>query len=162
MSLVVSGDVKQHWTMLTHRSQFVPDMSTSKFYIIIIIDRLQQSPGEIKRREVVLDPYVSPEETKGREMELGLKVGLLLPQLLLNSEATDIVTVPHSGELRQQLRSTCTLVAALWREDTAFVVVAAVHGILGLSVWRLRSSPHSFFLFPLVPVPNRPSRLCGR
>ena len=60
-----------------------------RLYIIIIIDRLQQSPGEIKikRREVVLDPYVSPEETKSREMELGLKVGLLLPQLLLNSEA---------------------------------------------------------------------------
>ena len=45
----------------------------------------------------MLDPYVSPEETKSREMELGLTVGLLLPQLLLNSEATDIVTAPHSG-----------------------------------------------------------------
>ena len=28
-------------------------------------------PGEIKRREVVLDPQVSPEETKSREVELG-------------------------------------------------------------------------------------------
>ena len=28
MSLVVSVDVKQHWTMLTHWSQFVPNMST--------------------------------------------------------------------------------------------------------------------------------------
>ena len=28
MSLTVSVDVKQHWTMLTHRSQFVPNMST--------------------------------------------------------------------------------------------------------------------------------------
>ena len=31
-------------------------------------------PGEIKRRE---DPQVSPEEIKSREVELGLKVGLL-------------------------------------------------------------------------------------
>ena len=38
-------------------------------------------PGEIKRREVVLDPQVSPEEIKSMEVELGLKVGLLLPQL---------------------------------------------------------------------------------
>ena len=28
-------------------------------------------PGEIKRREVVLDPQVSPEEIKSREAELG-------------------------------------------------------------------------------------------
>ena len=28
-------------------------------------------PGEIKRREVVLDPHVSPEEIKSREVELG-------------------------------------------------------------------------------------------
>ena len=56
-------------------------------------------PGEIKRREVVLDPQVSPEEIVNREVELGLKVGLLLPQLFLNSGATDIVlvTAPHSS-----------------------------------------------------------------
>ena len=28
-------------------------------------------PGEIKRREMVLDPEVSPEEIKSREVELG-------------------------------------------------------------------------------------------
>ena len=33
---------------------------------------------ELKRREVVLDPQVSPEETKSRWVELGLRVGLLL------------------------------------------------------------------------------------
>ena len=43
MRLMVSVDVKQHWTMLTHWSQFVPNMSTwqvtskdIKLYIIII------------------------------------------------------------------------------------------------------------------------------
>ena len=41
-------------------------------------------PGEIKRREVVLDPQVSPEETKSREVELELKVGLLLLHLFPN------------------------------------------------------------------------------
>ena len=31
-------------------------------------------PGEIKGREVVLDPQVSPEEIKSRQVELGLRV----------------------------------------------------------------------------------------
>ena len=50
-------------------------------------------PGEIKRREVVLDPQVSPEEIKSREVELGLRAGLLSLQLFPNGEATDIVFV---------------------------------------------------------------------
>ena len=56
-------------------------------------------PGEIKRMEVVLDPQVSPEETKSREVELGFRAGLLLLQLFPNNGATDIVfvTVPHSS-----------------------------------------------------------------
>ena len=41
-------------------------------------------PGEIKRREVVLDPQVSPEEIKSKEVELELKVGLLLFHLFPN------------------------------------------------------------------------------
>ena len=57
--------------------------------------------GEIKRREVVLDPQVSPEEIKSREVELGVKVGLLLHQLFLSNVVapTDVVpvTVPHSS-----------------------------------------------------------------
>ena len=50
-------------------------------------------PGEIKRREMVLDPQVSPEEIKSREVERGLKVGLLLHQLFPNSGAADTVTL---------------------------------------------------------------------
>ena len=42
---------------------------------------------------MVLHPQVSPEETKSRKVELGLKAGLLLHQLFLNSGATDIVFV---------------------------------------------------------------------
>ena len=52
-----------------------------------------QSPGEIKRLEVVLDPQVSPEEIKSWEVELGLKAGLLLPQSFLSNGTTDIVFV---------------------------------------------------------------------
>ena len=56
-------------------------------------------PGEIKRREVVLDPQESPEEIKSRQAELGSESWTcLLLQLFLSSSATDIVlaTAPHS------------------------------------------------------------------
>ena len=57
------------------------------------------SPGEIKRREVVLDPQVSPEEIKSREVELSLRVGLLSLQLFPKGGAMDVVfvTVLHSS-----------------------------------------------------------------
>ena len=56
-------------------------------------------PGEIKRREVVLDPQVSPEEIERREVELGLRVGFLSLRLFPNGGATNIVfvTVLHSS-----------------------------------------------------------------
>ena len=46
-----------------------------------------------------LDLQVSPEEIMSREVELGLRVGLLLLQLSPNGGATDIVfvTVLHSS-----------------------------------------------------------------
>ena len=46
----------------------------------------------------MLDTQVSPEEIKSREVELGLRDGLLSLQLFPNGGATDIVfvTVLHS------------------------------------------------------------------
>ena len=46
-------------------------------------------PGEIKRR----DPPVSPGEIKNRQVELGLRVRLLLLHFVPNSGAADIVFV---------------------------------------------------------------------
>ena len=74
---------------------------------------MKAGPGEIKRREVVLDPQVSPEEIKNREVELGLRVGLLLLQLFPNGGATEIVFVTlfciatgtANGVLRWSLRN---------------------------------------------------------
>ena len=50
-------------------------------------------------RGVVLDPQQSPEEIKRRQVELALKVGFLLLQLFPNGGATDFVyvTVLHSS-----------------------------------------------------------------
>ena len=41
----------------------------------------------------MLDPQVSPDEIKSREVELGLTVGLLPHPLFVNNGATDIVFV---------------------------------------------------------------------
>ena len=52
---------------------------------------------ETKRREVVLDPQVSPEEIKSREVELGLRAGLLSLQLFPKGGASDIVFADNSA-----------------------------------------------------------------
>ena len=126
----------------------------------------QVSPEEIKRREVVLDPQASPEEIKSREVELGLKVGLLSPQLYSNGGATGIVfvtvfciavgkTIAWCGgrcEMPDGHDTALTSCCSGWRSTAA---------VIGLPGWRLvfggLTLPSLFF--PLVPVPNRPSRL---
>ena len=50
-------------------------------------------PGEVKMREVVLDPQFSPEEIKSMEVEVGSERWTSFLQLFLSSSATDIVLV---------------------------------------------------------------------
>ena len=77
-------------------------------------------PGEIKRREVELDPQVSPEELNNEQGDgAGLrKLDFFRFGLFLNSSAADIVLV--TLQLKQQLRG--ALVAAQWRGDTALTL----------------------------------------
>ena len=121
-------------------------------------------PGEIKRREVVLDPQVSPEEIKSREVELGLRVGLLLLQLSPNGGATDIIFVTlfciAAGTAIAWCGSRCAMpdghclnILLFWRRSTA-ALVFRVGACLEVSLF---CPP-----FPLVPVPNKPTRLRGR
>ena len=75
-------------------------------------------PGEIKRREVVLDPLESPEEIKNREVELGSESWTsfvsVIPQQRSNGYCPCVCS---AHQLKQQLRG--TLVATQWRGDTA-------------------------------------------
>ena len=97
-----------------------------------------------------------------REVELGLRVGLLLLRLFPNGGATDIVfvTVPHSiwdsnCVVRKLLRNAgghCLNTVLFWRRSTA----ALVFGLAPVS-----SLYSSFPLSPLVPVPNRPTNRGG-
>ena len=87
-------------------------------------------PGEIKRRGVVLDPQVSPEEIKSREVELGLRVGLPLLRLFPNGGATDIVfvtllciavgtAIAWCGGRCAMPDGHCLNVLLIWRRSTA-------------------------------------------
>ena len=113
-------------------------------------------PGENKWREVVLNPQVRPEEIKSREVELGLRVGLLLLQLFPKGGATDIVFVTlFCIAVGQHLRG--AVVNAQCRTDTALTFCCSGGGPRPPSSSGL--APVSMFhssvpLFPLVPVPN--------
>ena len=76
-------DVKHHVYLLTSHPQYSAESR-----------RDQEEGGELDCQE-----EASPQEIKSREVELGLRVGLLLLQLFPNGGATDIVfvTVPHSS-----------------------------------------------------------------
>ena len=88
-----------------------------------------------------------------------------LSRLFLNSGATDIVLVTLSSTAVETAIAQCTsrwVMARGHRLNTS-IVLAAVHGLSGL--FRAVSAVEPFTLSPpshSVPVPNRPTRLCGR
>ena len=94
ISILASVDVKQH-VRRRHKKLQSPGEIKRREMSWTLMKKLDAfaGPGEIKRRDVVPDPQVSPEEIKSREVELGLRAGLLLLQLILNGRATDIVFV---------------------------------------------------------------------
>ena len=131
-------------------------------------------PGETKRREVELDPHVSPGEIMSREVELGCErwtsfaAGHPSPTCThLNSSATDIVfATAQAQQLKQQLRG--ALVAAQWRADTALTLPLCWRRSTVSPVFfgrYPRSSLHSLAPPPPPPpppVPNKQPRFCGR
>ena len=122
-------------------------------------------PGEIRRREVVLDPQVSPEEIKRRDVELGLRVGLLSLQLFPNCGATDIVfvtlfriavgtAIAWSGSCCTMPDGHCRNILLFWWRSTAVLVLrvgACLEGFTLLSPFPL-SSPSLIGLLASVDV----------
>ena len=85
---------------------------------------------------------ISPEEIKSWEVELGLRerVGLLLLQLFPNGGATDIVFVTLCCTAVGTAIAWCGCRSAMpdgHCRNINFVVLAAVHGSLGLPGWPL-------------------------
>ena len=106
------------------------------------------------------------EASPGRWCWARERVGLLLLQLFPNGGATDIVFVTLFCIVFGTAIACGAAVAAQCRTDTAFINV--------LLFWRRSTAALVFRVgacfevplfcppFPLVPVPNRPSRLRGR
>ena len=85
-----------------------------------------------------------------------------LSKLFVNSGATDIVLVTLSSTAVERAIAQCTSRWAMARGHrlNTSIVLAAVHGL-----FRAVSAVEPFTLSPpshSVPVPNRPTRLCGR
>ena len=123
-------------------------------------------PNEIKKRQVVLDPQVSPQEIKSREVELGLRVGLLWLQFFTKAGSTDIVFVTlfciAFGTAIVWYCVRCTMLDGHCLKLTFCCSSGGPR-----QPWSSGLAPVSRFhssvpLFPLVPVPNRPSHLRGR
>ena len=129
----------------------------------LIIHRV---PGEIKRREVELDPQVSPEEIMSREVELGCESWTSF------ASGFSSTVVPRNGHCPCDCPSTavetaiaqCTSRCAKARGHrlNTSIVLAAVHGLSGLFRAVSAVEPSLFRPLPPVPVPNKPSRFCGR
>ena len=131
---------------------------------------------EIKRREVVLDPQLTEraqERSRGREVEAGIrKLDYLLLQLLFKSCATDIIVIVTMLHTAVEIAiSGAHKLLRTGEVPTAFniiVVLAAVHGLLGLLRMGVRGRAEPLTLFPsdpshpLFPMPNKPPRFRGR
>ena len=105
-----------------------------------------------------LDPQVSPEEVKSREVELGFRAGLLLLQLFPSGGATDIVFVTLfriAVGTATALRG--TVVAAQCRADTALAFCCSGGG--PRQPWSSGLAPvSSLHSFPLPPPHLSPSQ----
>ena len=116
-----------------------------------------QGPGEIKRREVVLDRVVSPEEIMSREVELGCGSWTSVLLHVFTQQRCNGHCPCYSAlaqQLKQQLRS--TLVAAQWPGDTALTLPLFWRRSTASSVFRVGARARAITLSSAPPPPPPP------
>ena len=134
----------------------IPLYQPSYIYVVTAVllhTTTHRVPGEIKRREVELDPQVSPEEIKRREMELGCEswtsfasgCSSTAVQLTLSLWLCPVETAIA------QCTSRCAM--ARGHRLNISIVLAAVHGLSGL--FRAVSAVEPSLSGPLPPC-SRP------
>ena len=108
-------------------------------------------PGEIKRREVELDPQPRRDHEQGGGAELR-KLDFFRFGLFLNSAATDIVLVTLPITAVETANAQCTSRCAMARGHrlNTSIVLAAVHGLSGL--FRAVSAVEPSLSRPLPPL----------
>ena len=114
-------------------------------------------PGEIKRREMVLDPQESPGETKSREVELGSESWTSFASVVIQR-----LWLCSAQQLKQQLCG--TLVATQWRGDTSLTFIFCCSGggpRPPRSSGSERAVEPSLFLRPTHPSPSLISHIAS-
>ena len=110
-------------------------------------------PGEIKRREVVLDPRVSPEQIMSREMELGCESWTSFASVVTHQQCYGHCPCDCST---QQLKQRSTVTATQWRRHTALTLLLFWRRSTASSVFRVGARGRAFTLTPLPPPPPPP------
>ena len=110
-------------------------------------------PGEIKRREVELDPQVSPEEIVSREVELGCESWTfslqVAPQQQCNGHCP--CDCPSTAVESAIAQGTSRWAMARGHRFNTSIVLAAVHG---LGLFRAVSAVEPSLSRPLPPCPR--------
>ena len=109
-----------------------------------------------------MDPQVSPEEIKSREVELGSESWTSFASVFTQQQCYGYFPCDCSAKhLKEQLRN--TLVPTEWREATALTFWLFWQRSTTSSVSRVGARRRAFTLSPPpVPVPNKPPRFSGR
>ena len=107
-----------------------------------------QSPGEIKRTEVVLDPQVSPEEIMSREVELGCESWTSFTSVVSQQQCYGH-GLCSAQQLKEQLPG--TLVATQWRGNTALTFLLFWRRSTASSVIGVGAGGQAFTLSPTHP-----------
>ena len=122
-------------------------------------------PGEIKRREVELDPQVSPEEITSREVELGCESWTFFASGCSSAAVQRTLSLwlcPSTAVETAFARCTSHCAMARQHCHNTSIVLAAVHSLSGLFQVVSAVEPSLFCpLPPPVPVPNKQPRLVG-
>ena len=169
-ALADPGDIKRRevsWT-LTKKSDALADPGDIKRREVSWTHKFQATRREVRSRARSCGGGGGAGPTswlKSREVGLGLRAGLLLLQLFPNGGAMDIVFVTLFRIAVGTATAWCCVARCAMPDGPALTFCCSGGGprqpwSSGLaSVSRFHSSVP---LFPLVPVPNRPSRLRGR
>ena len=122
-------------------------------------DEIKRVSSEIMRREVELDPQVSPEEIMSREVELGCESWTFFPSGCSSAavQRTLSLWLCPAQQLKQLAIAQCTSRCAMARGHrlNTSIVLAAVHGLSGL--FRVVSAVEpSISRLPPPPPPPSP------
>ena len=143
-----------------------PENGILYIYKEAILSVINRVPGEIKSREVELDPQVSPEEIISREVDLGCESWTSFTSGCSSTAVQYTLSLwlcPSTAIETAIAQCTSHWAVARGHRLNISIVLAAVHGLSsllgGIRGWAFTLSPSPP---PPIPIPNKQPRFCGR